>query len=386
MRYHQLQALLKDNGIEAALLSYHRDLYFYAGTSQPCNLLVPQEGSPVLFVRRAIDFVRQETCLENLISAAGFEPIYESLLDRFPQGGKLGVALDILPARLYLRMQQYFPKFELVNVSPLILQQRMIKEEAEIKRLKDAAEVFKEAHRAVMENLRPGITEKELALEVYRAVRKGGAEAVNFHRRWDGVSSHEGVLAGSKTAWQISGLAMTVTGKGEGSHLPWGASKERLEKGDQVVLDIGIHAGGYHNDTARTYVVGKADSLLRERYQAVEEIMQNALTKLIPGVPAEEVYFSALEKAKSLQVEHYLQGCGDMQGNYIGHGIGVELDEPPALMEGVKEPLQKNMVVCVEPKLIIPHWGAANVEDTLIVRGNSPESLSSVPRKLYEVF
>ncbi len=385
LRYRKLQEKMRENRISAALLSYHRDVFYYAGTGQPCNLLIPQEGEPTLFVRRAFDFVRRETFLEDLVPATGLGSVYRKLREKFPGGGVLGIAEDIIPVRLYRRMEDIFYGFSLTDISPLVLQQRAVKEQEEIELIKEAAKLFGEAHRAVLENLRAGITERELSTRVYSYIRRAGGEAVNFHRRWDDFSAHEGFLAGSKTSWQISGKAMTVTGKGTGASLPWGASDEKLDRGDLVVLDIGLNRGGYHGDIARTYVVGKATSLQKERYRVLQAIMEKALQKVRPGVPAQKVYLAALNQAERLGVKEYFQGWGEMQGNYIGHGIGLEMDEPPTLMKGLTDPLQENMVLCVEPKLIVPRWGAVDLEEMVVVKKGAPEIISPVSSQLWEV-
>lgn len=384
MRYRVLQEKMKENDICAALLSYHRDLFYYANTGQPCNLLIPGEGEPTLFVRRALDFVRSETHLSDIVPAAGLDAAVKKLKEKYPRGGKLGVAEEVIPARLYRRIKEAFSDFSLVNISPLVLQQRAVKEPGELELMRGAARLFEEAHRAVMENMKPGAREIEVSAEIYRCLRRAGGEPVNFHRRWDAISSHEGYLAGSKTSWQISGMAMTVTGKGTGPCLPWGASPEKLENGDVVVLDIGINYRGYHADISRTYVLGRANGKTKERYRAVQEIMEAALEQVRPGKEAQEIYYAALEKARQLKVDRYFQGWGEMQGNYIGHGIGIELDEPPVLMEGIKDPLKENMAVCIEPKLIVPEWGAVDREETLVVKNGPPEILSPVSGDLWE--
>ena len=382
-RIEKLQQVMRNKEISAALLMQHRDLYYYAGTAQPCNLFIPAEGEPVLFVRRAMEMTKKDTWLENLQYSAKLGPIKELLDKSYFQGGKLGVEEDVLPASLYNRIKREFEGFELVNISPEILEQRAIKEPEEQEELRETARLFKVAHETIIENLAPGISEMELAAEVYRRLRANGAEFITYHRRWDNTSTHEGLIAGAKTAWQISGLAMTVTGIGNHPSLPWGASAERIDEGDMVVMDIGINRAGYHVDMARTYVAGNPSTLLKERWDAVNKIMDAALEKAVPGNTAGDLFSAAESKALDLGVREYFQGWGDMQGHYIGHGIGLELDEPPTLVRGNGQLLTEGMAVCIEPKLIVPHWGAVDVEDTVIINSHGPEILTPVSRELF---
>lgn len=386
MRINSLQEKMRKEEITAALLLYHRDVLYYAGTAQPCNLLIPADGEPALFVRRAMNFVKKETHLDNIYSATGLKKVSEKLHELYPGGGRLGVEEDVLPAALYNRIRKAFPGFEPVDITPHILRQRAVKDAGEQAKIKETAKIFEEVHKAVTENLVPGITEIELAAEIYRRVRRAGGEFITHHRRWDNTSTHEGLIACSSTAWKISGMAMTVTGIGTGSSMPWGASPAEIGKGDLLVVDIGINSGGYHVDIARTYVAGQADELQKERFNVVNEIMKTVLAAALPGIPAEELFLLAERKAEELGVIDYFQGWGDMKGHYIGHGVGLEIDDEPMLIRGNKEPLQEGMVVSIEPKLIIPEWGAVDLEDTVIIHEKEPEVLTPVPRQLFEVY
>ena len=383
-RISVLQQNMRAAEIDAALINYHRDLFYYSGIAQPSNLLVPAKGEPVLFVRRAMDFVRGVTSVEEVVAAEGFKPVIKRLQELCPQGGKLGLEEDVLPASLYNRIRSTFSGFKTVDISPLILRQRAVKDEGEIERIREAASLFTEAHSAILEFLAPGISEMELAAEVYRRVRRAGADFTTFHRRWDNTSTHEGLVSGSLTSYKISGLAMTVTGIGTGPAMPWGASPEKLRKGDLLMLDIGINRGGYHADMARTYSVGKATALQKERFNIVNEIMEAVIASAIPGIAAEELFFTAERKATELKVAEYFQGYGEMKGRYIGHGVGLDMDDPPVVMEGVKEKLEAGMVVSIEPKIIIPQWGAVDLEDTMVIREKVPEILTPIPIKLFE--
>ncbi len=385
MRIIKLQEAMQKEGISAALIIHHRDLLYYANTAQPCNLLIPDREEPVLFVRRAMEMVRKETHLEKVQSSAGLKPIRDLLNKLYPDGGKIGLEEDVLPASLYKRICREFAGFDPVDISPLIMRQRAVKEPAEQQQLRKTAAIFDEAHRTIMENLAPGITEIELAAEVYRRVRRSGADFVNFHRRWDNTSTHEGLIAGSATSWKIAGLAMTVTGIGTGPAMPWGASPAKIRAGDLLVMDIGINYRGYHVDIARSYVAGRADSLQQERFAQVNLLMEAVVEAALPGISAGDLFSVAEAKAEELGVREYFQGWGDMQGHYIGHGIGLELDEIPALTRGNPELLAAGMVVCLEPKLIVPEWGAVDIEDTVIIHPDGPEVLTPVPLRLFEV-
>jgi len=382
-RWRALQGLLQQEGYVAAILMSRTSIYYYAGTGQPCNLLLPAEGEPVLFVRRAEDFVRRETWIRDIRTGADFTPVVEEI-KKLNRTSKVGIEEDILPVKLFRKLTGMLSHYELQDVSHLILEQRFIKSEEEIAYIRKAGAIFQQVHETIMDCLKPGITERELAGEIVKCVRKSGGEGVVFQRRWDAVLSPDGlVVAGTLNLTQISGHAMTVTGVGTGKIIPWGASDYVIQSGDLVVVDMAINYQGYHIDQARTYVAGKASNEQEVVFAKVKSIQEAVLSKVRPGTSAEELWVTAREKAKELGVDMYFQGYGTKQGQYIGHCTGLEFDEPPTLAPGVKKKLAPGVVICLEPKLIIPGWGSIDLEDTVLVTLTGYEFLCPVKRELF---
>lgn len=386
-RVQALQKKMEEQSIDFAVLMHPRDIYYYAGTAQPCNLLISRTGEPRLQVRRAWDFVVEETTLPHscLLAEGSFSATVEIIMTAPFPVNTIGLSTDVIPARLFEKIQQTFPQCKIVNISPAILEQKMIKDEQELQAITKAAQLYKFAHQAIMENLRPGITELELATFIGKAIRKQEGEHVIRNRRWDASLHPDGIIAAGANAWKISGSAMTVTGIGLSPSLAWGPSTTIIEKGDLVVVDMPLNLHGYHADIARTYVVGQANARQKEVFEIVLELQETAFSQLKPGTIAEDVYLATRQRAEELNVSKYLQGYGNMQGTYIGHGLGLEIDETPTLQLGDKTPLQPNMVLAIEPKLIIPQWGAVDLEDDIIITEKGYELIDTVPRQLFEV-
>lgn len=386
-RIETLQRNMEEQSIDFAILMHPRDIYYYAGTAQPSNLLIGRTGEPCLQVRRAWDFVVEETTLPHscLLADGGFSAMVE-IIENTPYPVKsIGLSTDVVPARLFQKIQETFPQCTIKNISPAILAQKMIKDEQELVSLKKAIQLYRFAHQAIMDNLRPGITELELATFIGKAIREQEGEHVIRNRRWDASLHPDGIIAAGANAWRISGSAMTVTGIGLSPSLAWGPSTTEIQKGDLVVVDMPLNLHGYHGDVARTYVAGKATPRQREVFDIVLELQETAFAQLKPGVLAEDVFIATRRKAEELKVDEYFQGYGDMQGSYIGHGLGLEIDETPTLQLGDKTPLQPNMVLAIEPKLIIPQWGAVDLEDDIIITDTGYELIDTVPRQLFEV-
>lgn len=384
-RVDRLKGLMEEKGFDVALLMHPRDVYYYAGTAQPCNLLVTLKEEPVLFVRRAWEFVKGETTLEDLRSGPGLGDINKYLSSLGLEKGVLGLEEDLLPARLYKRIGGYFSGFKSENIVPLVMEQRLVKDEEEIGLVRQAACLFQHVHDVVMNNLRPGITEVELAGLVWARIRQEGHEGFVAHRRWDGFLPGDGIVSSGENLWKISGYAMTVTGTGKSKAVPWGASDRVIQGGDLVLLDIGTNYRGYHGDVARTYVVGKADSRQKEVFGVLHNIMEEILNSIRGGVKIKDVYLKARKMAEEEGYGDYFQGYGAQQGEYIGHGLGLEVDEPPVITPYEEQEFREGMTLAVEPKFIIPQWGAVDLEETLCVRKDGCQVFSPVRRKLYEV-
>lgn len=386
-RIRILQKKLQDRAIDLAIIMQPRDLYYYAGTAQPCNLVIPAVGEPLLFVRRAWDFVVKETRLPNgqLVEGAGASEIADVIRAHGIAFSKIGFTEDVIPANIYKKMSGAFPNSEVVDISPLVLEQRMVKEYQEMEAIVMAAEMFRYAHDAVLNFLRPGVTEIQLSAKVLESVRQAGGESIIRNRRWDASLPPEGLVVSTTNMWRISGHAMTITGVGLSNALPWGASRTPIAAGDMVIVDMGINLNGYQADIARTYVAGKATSQQLEVFNQVLTIQQAVLDKIKPGVMGRELYSTAAAEAKRLGQFEYFQGYGKMKGRYIGHGIGLELDEPPTLDDKCDVTLVEGMALAIEPKLIIPYFGAIVIEDDVLVIPNGYHLITPVERCLFEV-
>lgn len=386
-RIRILQKKMIARAIDLAIIMQPRDLYYYAGTAQPCNLLIPAVGEPLLFVRRAWDFVLKETRLPHsqLVESARSSEIAAVVEAYGIACAKIGLTEDAIPASIYKKMIDSFPNSEVVNISPLVLEQRMVKEHQELEWISEAADLFRHAHNAILKFLRPGVTEIQLSARVLESVREAGGESIIRNRRWDASLPPEGLVVSTTNMWRISGHAMTITGVGLSNALPWGASHTEVVAGDLVVVDMGINLNGYQADIARTYVVGSASSLQLEVFNQVLAIQQVVLDKIKPGVKGKELYLTAEAEAKRLGQFQYFQGYGKMKGHYIGHGIGLELDEPPTLDDKCNVTLVEGMALAIEPKLIIPQFGGIVIEDDVLVTPTGYRLITPVERCLFEV-
>ncbi len=383
-RIHSLQRKLSENGIDAAIILQHRDLFYYSGTAQPCNLIVPQKGAPLLLVRRGESFVREETWIEPYEMGGSPKQMARKLGELGISHGTLGVEFDTVPYGLIQRMAAAFPAFTLADVSPLIMEQRAVKDPDEIQLLREACARFDLMHEAAQRSIRAGMTELELSAVLADVQIRNQVEQRVFIRRWDDWLQPTGAIASGENLHRISGHAHTVTGVGLSTALPWGASDREICENDLIVVDSPINYKGYHADNARTYVAGRATPRRRDTYRDLMEVQSAALGAIRAGIPVQEVFEIGMEKVRNLGFADFFQGFGDSQGQYLGHGIGLEVDEPPVIDPRTSTPILKDMVLAVESKFIIPDFGAVFIEDTVHVTEGGYEILTRSSRDLAE--
>jgi Xaa-Pro aminopeptidase len=381
-RLARFATALGEAGVDAALISHPQDLFYLAGTAQPCNLLVLPGREPVLFARRFGALVRSETWVDRVRDGAGYRAVAAEL-GLGP--GRLGMELDVLPAALYLKAAEAFPSFEILDCSAALLELRAVKDDAEVEALRAAAALFGAVHEAIAAHLREGVAEHELAAEVQRALRRAGHAGLVAQRRWDAALQPEGMLASGPNLATISGGPVTVSGVGLSRAVPFGASDRRVARGDLVNIDLGLNLAGYHADMARTYVVGSASETVAALAAKVRAVQDACLSAIRPGVTAGDVYAAGLDVARAAGVEDVFQGYDGTHGPYVGHGIGLELDEPPVLGPGASARLREGMVLAIEPKLISPAFGAVNLEDDVVVTADGCALLSDLPRSVFVI-
>lgn len=385
-RLEQLQANLRHKGWQAALVMQPRDLYYYAGTAQPANLWVPDEGDPVLFTRRVHKLAQEATWIDHTVSAGGFGEMSRALADvelSLASGAVLGVEQDVLPYRLVESLKKNLEGVKLENLSPTILQQRLVKDDEELARIRKAVELWEKGHEAIMETLAVGVAEYEVAATMEYAARRGGGDGMVWPRRWDSHLPAGGIVASGPNAWVVSGEAMTVTGVGLSQALPWGPSSRRLEAGDLVVVDFTLSYEGYHCDMTRTYCVGAPNQEQMNLWERLLELHLQVVDEVRPGVTGEDLYLVAKRLAEDMGLIDNFMGVGSERGSYIGHSIGLELDEWPVLGAGYHEPLPVGAVITIEPKFMVPGQGAVMVEDDIVVTPSGHEVISTLERELF---
>jgi Xaa-Pro aminopeptidase len=385
-RIRGIQEKLGDMAVDVVLLNYSKSLYYYTGTAQPSFLMVSPRDYHLL-VSKGIEHAFRETWLSaEKMSPSGLDGVADILKKWGLHGGMLGMELDVVPTALYFKIAGMFPTFRMVDVAKIVLEQRKIKDEDELARLREAARILHAGHERVMGVLRDGMTELELSAEVENAHRLAGHEGQYFVRQWDFFMGR-GVLASGENLSRIAGKVQSISGTGLSAAIPLGASARKIRKGDMVVVDIPTLCRGYHSDQSRTYVIGRAPAACRELYQGMREIADRTIGFLKPGLTCNDVYEMTFSIAREIGVApYYLRLGGNPEPlSFVGHGVGLEVNELPLLSKGNPDIIQAGMVLTLEIEMWKSETEVVKLEDTIAVHPEGAELLTISPRELHEV-
>jgi len=185
--------------------------------------------------------------------------------------------------------------------------------------------------------------------------------------------------------FKVSGFSNTITGVDLSPAVPAGPSLRKIKSGDIIIVDIPTCHQGYHCDETRTYILGKASAEVTDLFKALRGISDNVIASLKDGIKCSELFGTAYSCARRLGVEDYFLGLTPRKGNFIGHGIGLDANEPPVLFEKSDFVLRSNFVITIEIHLTHPEHGSVKLEDMVLIKENGCEILSATERELFLV-
>ncbi|MGD9016865.1 MAG: Xaa-Pro peptidase family protein [Desulfobacterales bacterium] len=375
-RIRRFQRQLRSNGSDGALIVQNADLYYFSGTIQQAHLYIPAEGEPLLMARKSLPRAREESALERV------EPIKSprQLPDLLAASGiamphALGLEMDVLPVNQYRVYADLFPDARLIDVSDDIRRVRAVKSTYEIDQIRFAARMADEVAATMATHLREGMMEVELAGLIEGEARKRGHQGVVRMRMWGGELFYGHLLAGPRGAVP-SYLASPTGGAGLTPAVAQGAGFSPIRAREPILLDYVFAWNGYIADHTRIFAIGGVPEDLLKAHEAMLTVQETVKRAIHPGAIAGDLYSLAVDAAKAMGVDQWFMGSDDSRVHFIGHGIGLELDEYPFLAKGQETVLASGMVIALEPKLIIPGKGVVGIENTLLVTESGVEQLT----------
>ncbi len=381
-RFERLQTALAKNNVDAALILQRTDLYYFSGTIQQAYLYLPADGRPLLMVNKSTPRARAESAIEQIVHLDSPKNIPDILREHgHPVPGVLGMELDVLPANLLFACQGFFPDTRIMDISPVVRLIRAVKSPWELARMRRAARLSDRLAGCVPELLHEGMNELELAGKIEAEARRLGHQGVIRMRLWGSEMFYGHLLAGPSGAVP-SYLSSPTGGSGASPAVAQGPGFRTIRRHEPVLVDYMFAHNGYLSDHARIFSIGPLPDKLVAAHEAMLEIQQMIKDRARPGVTSGELYEQALEKTMALGYGDHFMGVGPERIRFVGHGIGLEVDEYPFLAAGQQLKLQPGMTIALEPKLIFPDQGVVGIENTHVVTENGLEQLGKFPEKI----
>jgi Xaa-Pro aminopeptidase len=377
-RIKALQSQMGD--IDGALLFQSADICYFSGTAQDGLIYVPKCGEPVVMMRRSLERAIQESPL-NVRPLRNMRNLKSDL--GIPTGATVGLEMDVLPCSFYFRIASALQEAKFVDVSERIRHIRSVKSEFELGLVREAARMLDAGISSVPDYIQEGMKEIDLICRIESVMRAMGHQGSLHFRKFNSIVPLGHVMCGSEAAFP-SYLASPTGGRGTSIMFPQGAGFNKIKRNEPIFVDtVGIY-NGYIADATRIFTLGRLDSELEDAYDAALEIENTIARELRPGRTGKELFELSEAMGEKLGYKDYLGGPPGNKCGFVGHGVGLELDEYPVIGP-LDHVIQSNMTVAIEPKVIYPDKGVLGVEDTYLTTQNGAERLTSLPQEIWRV-
>jgi Xaa-Pro aminopeptidase len=375
-RISRLQREVAEIALNGAIILDGINMFYYTGTIQHGLLFVPADGAPVFFIRRSFERAKKETPLEALVQFRNFGEIPARLDDYGYQVSRLGVDETSIPVSIFKKVSGAFSQTAFQDISLAMSMIRSVKSDYEIGLIREAGKRQEAIQDQIPGLIQEGMTEWELGSAIHDHMLKLGSTGMMR------LATFNSELFIGVISFGDSGNLPTAS-VGPGGLLglcpafPLLGGARRLKKGDTIFIDTGFAYQGYFTDKTRIFVFGQPSQRAVDAHKICLDIQEAVRCRLKPdAIPSqifEEVYQT---EVVSRNFEEHFMGFGGNQVSFLGHGIGLVIDEFPAIAEKIDFPLKKNMVIAVEPKKGLAGIGLVGVENTFLITEQGGEKLT----------
>jgi Xaa-Pro aminopeptidase len=290
---------------------------------------------------------------------------------------------DELSFSEYNRLAAMFPESNVVNGTPVIRQARSVKTEMEIEMFRRAGMAHTKAYEKIPSVYREGMTDVELSIEIERLMRLEGNLGI-FRIFGQSMEIFMGSLLVGNNAAEPSPFDFALGGKGADPSMPVGASGIRIEKGNAVMVDYGGNFNSYMCDMTRVFSVGRLPEEAYTAHRLCLEVQETVASLAKPGAICEDLYNAAMDVVTKAGYADRFMGISQKAG-FVGHGIGLEINEAPVLAPRVKTELEAGMVFALEPKIVLPEIGAVGIENSWAVTTEGVEKLTLCKEEIVDL-
>mgnify|MGYP000643591873 FL=1 len=380
LRRDKIRALMAQQGIDAALITCNVNLIYTYGRVVSGYLYLPLNAPARLFIKRPNDIegehihpIRKPEQITGLLKECGL-----------PLPVKLMLEGDELPFTEYNRLAACFPETEVVSCgTALIRQARSIKTPIEIEMFRRSGIAHAKAYEQIPSVYQPGMTDRQLSVEIERLMRLEGCLGI-FRVFGQSMEIFMGSLLAGDNAAVPSPYDFALGGKGLDPSLPGGVSGTLLQAGQCFMVDMGGNFYGYMGDMSRVFSIGKLNEKAYTAHQVCLDIQNEVASLAKPGTVCEDLYNTAIDMVTKAGFAEYFMGISQ-QARFIGHGIGLEINEMPVLAPRMKQELEPGMVFALEPKIVLPGIGPVGIENSWVVTSEGVEKLTICNEEIIEL-
>ena len=376
-RIHGLKQSMAEVGIDFCVILQNVDMFYFTGTVQKGVLVIPVDHDPVFFVEKSVERATSETPLV-VTPIESDKEIKEVLRRKKIIKGTGGMELDVVPVSVFESFKRIIGFEKFVDVAPLIKALRAIKSPFEIEQVRKSGEIMRHVFDKAKRVIREGMRELEIDAELMAEGRRRGHQGFLRMRGFNLEMTTITVAAGYTGALP-SPSDVAVGGMGITPAVPLGSSFKIVEKGTPICIDYGGGYNGYVTDETYVFVIGTLNKIFRKAYETSREIIEDAAFFGKEGVDAAQLFNRAARKAKEAHLEDHFMGFGEGQVSFVGHGLGLEINELPVITPRHHTILREGMVFAFEPKFVLPGKGAMGMEVDFIVRKDRLERVTNIP-------
>lgn len=358
---------------ETVMIVNKVNIYYFTGTQQSGVFLVRRGGEAQFFVRRSFYRAEHESEFENLIKINSFKDIAAVTGNL---GSRVYMEKEFIPLAYFERLNKYFGFTEVLSCDLAVSAARAVKTQYELNTMRIAGKLHgKTLSEFVPSVIREGMSEKELGAEILKYMLDNGHHGVARLAMFNTEMFMGQVCFGENSIYHN-----TFDGPGGVMGISpaapfFGSADRTLKKNELIFIDIGCGIDGYHTDKTQVYSFGTLPDEAYAYHDRCVDILKKTVEGLKPGIVPSALYESVMAELDESFLEYFM-GSRDERVKFLGHGIGLVIDEYPVIAKGFDMPLEENMVLAVEPKRGIPGVGLVGIENTYIVTPQGGECIT----------
>jgi Xaa-Pro dipeptidase len=377
-RIKRFQALMTELGVDISLIIYNPDLFYFTGVVQQGILMIEREDEPVFFVRRYHERAVAESPLRRIERINSPTEIVQFLGSKLKEVKRIGLELDVMPVNFCNRITQIFENKEFVDISFMVRRTRSVKSALEIELMRRSGRNLVRLMNVAGDRIKEGKKEHEVISDIVKfALDEGHAGTIRM-RNWNQEIPFGHVLSGESGC--VGSFADTPLG-GQGRHpsSPFGPGDREIKAEEPIIVDIMWVEEGYITDMTRVFSIGEIhDQEITGAHDLAILILRGAEKRLKPHQSSKVIIEESRKLALEGGLEKSFMGLPGNNVKFLGHGIGIEVDEFPFFADGIDFTLEEGMTFALEPKFVLKGKGAVGVENTYLIKPEGFENLTEM--------